>query len=124
MPPGHHVGRSADPPAARTRAGAPLRLDYDALITIAEIRQIFRLGRTAAYELTRRPDFPDPVQVSSRCYRWWASEVDTFAAGLPREHPRRVARPTSRSRLPDTATPPRQITGKVRAAHTSKKETA
>jgi hypothetical protein len=44
-------GATADPAAARARAGGPLRLDGDTLITITDIRQIFRLGRTAAYEL-------------------------------------------------------------------------
>jgi len=96
--------------------------DGDTLITITDIRQIFKLGRTAAYELTHRPDFPDPVQVSSRCYRWWASEVDAFAAALPREHTRQSPRPAREQRASDPATPPRQITGKIRAARASKKE--
>jgi predicted DNA-binding transcriptional regulator AlpA len=114
---------TADPAAAKGRAGGPLRPDGDTLITITDIRQIFKLGRTAAYELTHRPDFPDPVQVSARCYRWWASEVDTFTAALPREHARQAPRPTRRPRPPDPATPPRQITGTVRAAQTRKKAT-
>jgi hypothetical protein len=40
------------------------------LISIGDIRALFKLGRTAAYELARRPDFPVPVQVSRRCLRW------------------------------------------------------
>jgi len=52
---------TADPPAAAARTGGLLRLDADTLITIADIRRIFRLGRTAAYELAHRPGFPDPV---------------------------------------------------------------
>jgi predicted DNA-binding transcriptional regulator AlpA len=115
-------GATADPPAAWVRAGGRLRLDSDTLITITDIRRIFRLGRTAAYELTRRAGFPEPVRVSARCYRWWASEVDAFAAALPREHARQAPRPGNRPRLPDPETPPRQITGKVRAARTSKKD--
>jgi predicted DNA-binding transcriptional regulator AlpA len=114
-------GSIAGPPATRARAGGPLRLDGDTLITIADVRRIFRLGRTAAYELTRRPDFPSPVQVSARCYRWWASEVDAFAAALPREHAQQP-RPASRPRLPDPATLPRQISGRVRTARTTKKK--
>lgn len=113
---------TADPPAAKSRAGGPLRLEGDTLITIADIRRIFRLGRTAAYELTHRPGFPDPVRVSARCLRWWASEVDAFAAALPREHARQPPRPATRPRLPDPATPRRQITGTIRAARTSSKE--
>jgi predicted DNA-binding transcriptional regulator AlpA len=115
------AGTTADPPAARAQAAGPLRLDGDTLITITDIRRIFRLGRTAAYELTRRPGFPDPVQVSARCYRWWASEVDAYATALPREHARQAPRQASGSRPPDPATPPRQITGRIRAARTSKK---
>jgi predicted DNA-binding transcriptional regulator AlpA len=41
----------------------------DRLISIGDIRTLFKLGRTAAYELTHRPGFPNPVQVSSRCLR-------------------------------------------------------
>jgi hypothetical protein len=54
-----------DPPAARARDGGPLRPDGDILITITDIRQIFQLGRTAAYGLTRRPGFLDPVRVTA-----------------------------------------------------------
>jgi predicted DNA-binding transcriptional regulator AlpA len=115
-------GATSDPPAVRARVAGSLRLDSDTLITITDIRRIFRLGRTAAYELTHRTGFPDPVQVSSRCYRWWASEVDTFAAAVPREQARQATRSASEPRLRDPVPPPRQITGRVRAAQTSKKE--
>jgi predicted DNA-binding transcriptional regulator AlpA len=91
----------------------------DRLIGIADIRAFFKIGRTAAYELTHRPGFPDPVPISARCYRWWASEVEAFAAALRLEGAqdgtrRRAIRP----RLPDPAVPPSRITGKVRAART------
>jgi predicted DNA-binding transcriptional regulator AlpA len=125
MPPHEAIsspGATPDPPVARARAASPLRVDDDSLITITDIRRIFRLGRTAAYELTRRAGFPDPVRVSARCYRWWASEVDAFAATLPREHARQPPRQAARPRPPDQATPPRQITGRVRAARTGNKE--
>jgi predicted DNA-binding transcriptional regulator AlpA len=115
-------GATPDPPAAKAQATGPLRLDSDTLITITDIRRIFRLGRTAAYDLTRRAGFPEPVRVSARCYRWWASEVDAFAAALPREHARQPPRPGRRPRLPNPTMPPRQITGRVRAARTSTKE--
>jgi predicted DNA-binding transcriptional regulator AlpA len=55
---------------------------HDSLLCIEDIRAFFKLGRTAAYELTHRPDFPAPVVISPRCYRWWASEVTTFAVGM------------------------------------------
>lgn len=84
----------------------------DRLIDIGEIRGIFRLGRTAAYELTHRAEFPDPVALSPRCYWWWASEVMAYTATL------RV-KPAGRSRRgfqPGTAAIPRRITGTIRAA--------
>jgi predicted DNA-binding transcriptional regulator AlpA len=100
---------------------SPQRVD-DALIGIADIRKIFGLGRTAAYELTHRPDFPDPVIVSVRCYRWWASEVDAFAAALSRERGQRTRPRTAKPRLPRPSVPARHITGKVRAARASKRD--
>jgi len=94
----------------------------DRLIDIRDIREIFKLGRTAAYELTHRPEFPEPVVVSTRCYRWWASEVEAFAASLRRkpaasERSRRPRR-TPNQHTPDLAIPPRRITGKIRAVRT------
>jgi hypothetical protein len=81
---------------------------------------LFKLGRTAAYELTHRPDFPEPVPISSRCYRWWASEVNAYADTLRRKRPDQPAgggtRRTAKPQAPHPATPPRRITGKVRAA--------
>lgn len=60
----------------------------DRLLCIGDIRAFFKLGRTAAYELTHRPDFPAPVIVSTRCYRWWASEVTAFATSMRRQNAR------------------------------------
>jgi predicted DNA-binding transcriptional regulator AlpA len=115
------VSHSPEPVTSGTEAGQP-RWTSDRLVNIQDIRKIFKLGRTAAYELTHRPEFPEPVVVSTRCYRWWASEVDAFAASLRskrapssrRSQPRR----TPTQHLPHPATPPRRITGKVRAART------
>src|SRR6266567_3838412 len=45
----------------------PGRPGADRLISVGDIRALFKLGRTAAYELTHRPGFPAPVRVSSRC---------------------------------------------------------
>jgi predicted DNA-binding transcriptional regulator AlpA len=95
-----------------------MRSTDDSLIAIADIRTIFKLGRTAAYQLTHRPDFPAVVRVSPRCYRWWASEVETFAAGLSAEPTvRRSGASSARSASRQAAIPvtePRRITGRVR----------
>jgi predicted DNA-binding transcriptional regulator AlpA len=103
-------------------AAEPPRWTRDSLIGIREIRRIFRLGRTAAYELTHRPDFPDPVPISPRCYRWWASEVAGFAAALRREPVQANAQPARKPPLPepDPVAPQPRITGKVRAARARK----
>jgi predicted DNA-binding transcriptional regulator AlpA len=71
--------------AAGPHAADLSRVANDRLLTIADIREIFGLDRTAAYELTHRPDFPGHVRVSRRCYRWWATEVNAFAEALRRE---------------------------------------
>jgi len=103
----------------RSAAEAPQWV-HDRLIGIAEIRRIFKLGRTAAYELTHRPGFPDPVLISPRCYRWWASEVAAFAAALRREPVQVDTQPARKPLPPDPAVPQPRITGKVRAARTRK----
>lgn len=90
----------------------------DKLISIWDIRKLFELGRTAAYELTHRPGFPEPVVISPRCYRWWASEVTAFAASI-RSEGTKPERPVTRARerrVPGLSTPPRRINGKLRVA--------
>jgi predicted DNA-binding transcriptional regulator AlpA len=91
----------------------------DSMVSIRDIRALFELGRTAAYELTHRPEFPEPVVVSPRCYRWWASEVTAFARNLRCEgtRPRSQA---SHARHCDASlpNPPLHIEGIVRAART------
>ena len=94
------------------------RQPTDSLIDIREIRRIFGLGRTAAYELTHRSGFPAPVPLSPRCYRWWASEVAAFAATLRTERlksPSAQRRLAQRGSLPQESAPLR-ITGNVRLA--------
>ncbi len=110
-----------DPAIPGPETAGQAQWSSDRLISIEEIRKLFKLGRTAAYELTHRPEFPAPVPISSRCYRWWASEVDAFAANLRRKRPDRSVggdgnRRMTNPQTPRPATPPRQITGKVRAA--------
>jgi predicted DNA-binding transcriptional regulator AlpA len=116
------VSRPQDFGAEGPHGTQPRRLASDSLISIADLRKMFRLGRTAAYELTRRPDFPAAVRVSARCYRWWASEVDAFAADLRRERGQRTQRQTAKPQRSDPAAPVRHIAGKVRAARTHKSE--
>ena len=107
-----------EPEAAREgRPGA------DRLISVADIRALFKLGRTAAYELTHRPGFPAPVLVSNRCLRWWASEVDTYAGTLQREGAQRRSRRATTRVAGEPAAASRRITGTVRAAR-SRKEPA
>jgi len=114
------VSRPPDPAIPAPSAARPARWTSDRLISIGDIRTLFKLGRTAAYELTHRPDFPDPVPVSPRCYRWWASEVEAFADGLRRKRPGQsagdgVIQRATQPRVSHPATP-RRITGNVRAA--------
>jgi predicted DNA-binding transcriptional regulator AlpA len=74
------VPSQPDPRATGTPPGG------GALITMKEIRAKFRLGRTAGYELVRRPDFPARIVISTRCHRWLETEVNAFAEAL-RDHP-------------------------------------
>ncbi len=92
----------------------------DTLISIRDIRELFGLGRTAVYELTHRPGFPEPIKLSARCYRWWASEVIAFAADMrlrtaPSNRNRDAGRIAHRPASPDAPAPLR-ITGTVRIA--------
>ena len=114
-----------DPPIPGPETAGQVQWTTDRLISIGDIRKLFQLGRTAAYELTHRPEFPAPVPISSRCYRWWASEVDAFAANLRRKRPDESvggdsSQRTTNPRTPHPATPPRRITGKVRAARAAR----
>ena len=116
--------RPPDPAIPEPETAGQARWTNDRLISIGDIRKLFKLGRTAAYELTHRPGFPEPVPISRRCYRWWASEVDAFAATLRRERAERargrITQRATRQQTAPPATPPRRITGNVRAARTRK----
>jgi predicted DNA-binding transcriptional regulator AlpA len=113
------VNRPPDRAVPPSETAGQARWTTDRLISIGDIRDLFKLGRTAAYELTHRPEFPEPVPVSSRCYRWWASEVDAYAASLRLKRSQQSVSATRGATKPNAtqrATPPRRITGKVRAA--------
>ena len=86
------MSRPPDPAIPPPETAGQTRWTTDRLISIGDIRDLFKLGRTAAYELTHRPEFPEPVPVSPRCYRWWASEVDAFAATLRRKRSQQLCR--------------------------------
>ena len=64
--PSWHDATSPGITVPETEDGWHTRWANDALIGIADIRKRFKLGRTAAYELTHRPGFPDPVRISPR----------------------------------------------------------
>jgi predicted DNA-binding transcriptional regulator AlpA len=111
---------AVSPGPGEPEPAATTSLQAGTLISIREIRALFGLGRTAAYELTHRPGFPAPVRISPRCYRWWAAEVAAFTADL-----RRQARPADRQRparqpAPAQDMPALRITGKVRVARRRK----
>ena len=96
----------------------------DTLISIRDIRVLFGLGRTAAYELTHRPGFPEPIKLSPRCYRWWASEVLAFTADVrlrdtPSRRGRAAGRAAHRPVSPDDP-PPLRIAGTMRVARSRK----
>ena|SRR5579859_7698417 len=96
----------------------------DKLISIHEIRELFAVGRTAAYELTHRAGFPRPIKLSPRCYRWWANEVTAFAASMRRDNetPKRIsnAHRAAGQQTQSEGTPPLHITGRTRFARTRK----
>ena len=120
------MSRPPDPAIYPPETAGQTRWSTDRLISIGDIRNLFKLGRTAAYDLTHRPEFPEPVPVSSRCYRWWASEVDAYAATLRLKRSQQSVGATQLATKPNAsrgATPPRRITGKVRAAR-GRKETS
>lgn len=110
------IGNANPPTGLEPETARQGRGNTDQLISITDIRALFKLGRTAAYELTHRPEFPPPVQVSRRCLRWWASEVNAYADTLQREGMRRRARRATTRQADDPAAQPRRITGTVRPA--------
>jgi predicted DNA-binding transcriptional regulator AlpA len=106
------------------QAEVEARWATDTLIGVRDIRELFGLGRTAAYELTHRSGFPEPIKLSPRCYRWWASEVIAFTADVrlrnaPSCRSREVERAARRSASPNDPAPLR-ITGTMRVARSRK----
>jgi predicted DNA-binding transcriptional regulator AlpA len=119
------MSHAPDPAIPGPETGGQARWTNDRLISIGDIRSLFKLGRTAAYELTHRPDFPEPVPISPRCYRWWASEVEAFAAALRSQRSEQPLRGSDKQRATKMheshpAAPSRRITGKIRRVRTRK----
>jgi predicted DNA-binding transcriptional regulator AlpA len=116
------MSRLPEPVVPPPETAGQTRWTTDRLISIADIRTLFKLGRTAAYELTHRPEFPEPVPVSPRCYRWWASEVDAYAATLRLKRSQQSVGAAQRATKPNTShrATPRRITGKVRPVRNRK----
>jgi predicted DNA-binding transcriptional regulator AlpA len=104
--------------AWREREDGPPGWSPDAagLMSRREIGEFFRLGKSAAYDLTRRADFPPPVVVSTRCLRWPQRDVTEFAEGLRGSPARRRGHPRAASHPAGTPAGQRRITGRVRAA--------
>ena len=111
---------AVSPGLGEPEPAATTLLQAGTLISIREIRALFGLGRTAAYELTHRPGFPAPVRISPRCYRWWAAEVAAFTADLRRQAPPGNRQRPARQPSPAQDLPALHITGKVRAARRRK----
>ena len=109
-------GHPRESSGCESEAVPKVRAGADRLIGISDIRALFKLGRTAAYELTHRSGFPAPVQLSPRCLRWWASEVHEYAVTLQRERDQFKARRTQIRQVDSSTTAPGRITGTVRAA--------
>ena len=101
-------GSSDDPaissPDGTDQPGAPPRdrPPTDRLIGIREIRQLFGLGRTAAYDLTHRPGFPAPVPVSPTRLPL----VGQRSSRLHRSAPSREPEPARQLPAPGTAAHP------------------
>ena len=87
--------------------------------------ELFAIGRTAAYELTHRPGFPEPIKLSPRCYRWWANEVTAFAATMRRDSatPKQISNAHRSAGQPKQSEgmSPLRITGRTRFARTRKR---
>lgn len=66
-------------------------------LTIHDLRALLKIGLSTAYRLTRRPGFPDPVQLSGSCYRWPRVEVEAYldSLSLPPARLRSVPAPGS-----------------------------
>jgi predicted DNA-binding transcriptional regulator AlpA len=51
------------------------------LLTIDDLRRLFRCGRTTAYARVREPGFPAALVLSGSAHRWWLHEVLAWLEG-------------------------------------------
>jgi prophage regulatory protein len=54
------------------------------LISLKTVQGRTGLKHTTIYKGVALGTFPQPVQISSRCTRWYEDEVDDWIAALPR----------------------------------------
>jgi predicted DNA-binding transcriptional regulator AlpA len=89
------------------------------LMSRQQVGGMFGLRKSATYDLTRRPDFPPPVVISSRCLRWPVEEVAAFAEQLRRKNDGRPIRQAGVGRASGDAVwlvPAGRVVGRVRPA--------
>lgn len=84
------------------------------LLTPADLQRRWQVGRTKAWEVTRRADFPVPVVLGGSCVRWRLGDVAAWEAshtGPPPERaPRRRPGPKRRDSTPAQQVPERSVT--------------
>ena len=57
-------------------------LIMDVLLSIKEVCQSVKLGKTSIYKLEKEGRFPNRVKMGVRCTRWRKSDIDKYIAGL------------------------------------------
>lgn len=63
----------------------------DRLMTRKEVEARCGIKHRLLYELMRRGDFPEPLQIGPQAVRWQQSEVEAWIASRPRARARRAA---------------------------------
>ena len=59
-------------------------MNYDRLLTRAEVESITTLSRSSLYRKMRAGSFPEPIRIGDRAVRWRESEIREFIASRPR----------------------------------------
>ena len=54
------------------------------LLTLAEVKELTGLGRSAVYDNMARGDFPKPLKIGMRAVRWRRTEIEEFIASAQR----------------------------------------
>ena len=57
-------------------------------VDIEALKSLFRLGRTAMYQLTREPSFPKAYVITARHYLWDLAEVEAWFVSRKGQRPR------------------------------------